>query len=190
MLTQAAVLLPDGEQMEILLLETAPGQYEGECAANTQGTYVLRVTQEQAGNVLRVQEGGAVAGFSGEYDLRNIPEDDLQQLCQLTGGRVLTLADSFWDTPIAPAVSRRSLQQAFCVAALCLFLMDIALRKLPWEEAASRWLKKPVAAEKVSIPKTKKAERNKIPKAQSTMEQNARQTANALLEAKRARERK
>lgn len=189
-LTKAEVLLPDGERMEMLLLEKAPGQYEGECAAYAQGAYALRVTQEQAGNILRSQEGGAVAGFLDEYDLRNTPGDDLQQLCQLTGGRVLTLSDSFWDTSIAPAVTRRSLQQVLCILALCLFLMDIALRKLPWEETLAKWLKKPLIAEKESTLKPKKPEKKESPKAQTTMEQSARQTANALLEAKRARERK
>lgn len=185
--TEAGVLSPDGQHMEMLLMETAPGQYEGECAATAQGAYALRVTQKQEGNTLRMQEGGAVAGFSGEYDLRNAPGDDLNQLCQSTGGRMLTLSDSFWDTPMAPSVTRKSLQDALCVAALCLFLADIALRKLPWEDAVAKRLKKPVASEAKTEPK--KPSKKESPK-KATMEEKARQTANTLLEAKRARERK
>lgn len=188
--TRANVLSPDGQRVEILLLETAPGQYEGECAASTQGAYALRVTQEQDGNILRIQEGGAVAGFSSEYDLRITPGDDLQRLCQLTGGRMLTLSDRFWDTPLTPSVSRKSLQEALCVAALCLFLADIALRKLPWEEALARWIKKPVSVQQQSPSKPEKTKPEKSPEKQATMEQNARRTASTLLQAKRARERK
>lgn len=188
--TKADVLSPDGQPMEILLLETAPGQYEGEREASAQGAYALRVTQEQNGNILRIQEGGAVAGFSGEYDLRNTTGDDLQRLCQLTGGRVLTLSDSFWDTPLSPSVSRKSLQEALCGAALCLLLIDIALRRLPWEEAVAKWLKKPATVRKESPSKPEKSKTKKSPEKQVTMEQNARQTASTLLEAKRARERK
>lgn len=191
--TEATVLAPDGTETRAVLTETAAGRYEAQLDAALEGAYVLRVAQTAAdGTTLHAQEGGAVRGFSSEYDLRDEPDDSLARLCAQTGGRVLGDTDSFWATSVQPAQTRRQLQGALCVAALCLLLADIALRKLPWEEAVARWTKRELQREAPQPPRRARPE----PKAKAAhgkreaMEQNARQTASALLDAKKARERK
>lgn len=192
--TEVGVIAPDGTETAVALTETATGRYEGQLEATAEGAYALHVTQTNAnGETLHTQEGGAVRGFSGEYDLRSEPDGSLAQLCEATGGRVLSDADGFWQTAVRAASARRPLQGALCVLALCLMLLDIALRKLPWEEAAARLLKRKEEEKETPRPAARKAPEK--PKKETrakheTMERGARQTANALLDAKRARERK
>ena len=184
--TTATVLRPDGTEETVALTETAPGRYQAQTAAVQEGAYAVRVTQETEKGMLHTQEGGAVKGFSQEYDLRDEPDGSLEQLCLQTGGRLLSQTDSFWETPISPAVIRRQLRRCLCVIALCLFVVDIALRKLPWEEAVAKRLQHSVKEEKPVRPgKPKKDTPKKKPKPR--MEETARQMANALLDAKRAR---
>ena len=191
--TEATVLAPDGTETSVVLTETAAGRYEAQLGAALEGAYALRVAQTAAdGTTLHAQEGGAVRGFSSEYDLRDEPDDSLANLCAQTGGRVLSESDGFWDTPVHSAGTRRQLQGALCAAALCLLLADIALRKLPWEDAVAKLLKRETQRE--TPQPARRARPEPKPKAkpgkQETMEQSARQTASALLDAKKARERK
>lgn len=178
--TQAVILTPDGAETTLPLVETAPGTYTARMDAQAQGAYAIRVTQSGEDGVIRSREGGAVKGFSQEYDLRIQTDDSLKELCERTGGRLLTPGESFWNTPLQPAQTRKSLRDALCVAALLLFLADIALRKLPWEDLfAKARITKPAPAAKPKPQRPKPDKRRKAAQPE--------QTANALLEAKRAR---
>lgn len=191
--TAVTVLAPDGSETTVTLIETAPGRYEGQADALWQGAYALRAEQTNAaGETLRVQEGGAVRGFSSEYDLREAADDSLARLCSATGGRMLGETDGFWETRTRAAVTRRPLQGVLCAIALCLFLADIALRKLPWEDAVLRRMKRAVQREAPEKETCKPPEKRRPEKAQKkrAAAQGAQQTAGALLDAKRAREQK
>lgn len=179
--TKAVILAPDGTETTLPLVETSPGIYTARTDAPAQGAYAIRVAQSGEDGVIRSREGGAVKGFSQEYDMRIQPDGTLKQLCERTGGRLLTAGDCFWDTPLQPAMSRKSLRDALCVAVLLLFLADIALRKLPWEEA----FEKARATKPAPAPDSKLARPK--PKAKPQKAAQPEQTANALLEAKRAR---
>lgn len=192
--TTAAVVSPDGSEQTLTLTETALGRYEAEMPAPSEGTYVIRVEQSDESGVLRTQEGGAVRGFSGEYDLRVTRTDSLERLCERTGGTLLSDSDDFWNTPVKPATTRRQLSGALCALALLLMLLDIALRKLPWEEAVAKWLHRPVKekepAKRPSKPSADAGESKRKRAKQEERRQAAEATASALLDAKRARERK
>lgn len=174
---QAVILAPDGTETTLPLVETAPGVYAASTDAPAQGAYAIRVTQSGPDGIIRSREGGAVKGFSQEYDIRIQPDDSLKQLCEQTGGRMLAAGESFWDTPLQPVQTRKNLRDVLSIAVLLLFLADIALRKLPWEEA----FEKARTAKPTPVPKSPRTKPERKKAAQPE------QTANALLEAKRAR---
>lgn len=189
--TIAQVLLPDGTRHEAALIETAPGVYQAQVEAMQQGAYVIRVTQTRDGVVIGTAERGAIRGFSGEYDIRQGETDELMQLSQDTGGRELEGVDDFWLTPVTAAATRKSLQGFLVLAAFILFLVDIALRRLPWETliakhsnaAKSEDQPKPAASVASSALLSKSSPKQERQKC-------AEETTNALLEAKRRREQK
>ncbi len=189
--TTATVLSPDGTEQSVALAETALGQYEGQMPAAREGTYVIRIEQSDETGIIRTQEGGAVRGFSSEYDLRVSPGGGLSRLRERTGGRALTDSDGFWDVPVQAAATRRQLEGALCILALLLLLTDIALRKLPWEDLVAKWLQPSPAKETKRRPPEPSQEVTKGKRTKKEAhEQAAQATASALLNAKHARERK
>ena len=99
---EASVTLPDGTLETLRLDETASGQYEGDLACAQEGAFAIRITYSDEDGTVHVQEGGAVRGFSGEYDLRIQPDQSLEDLAARTGGRVLSDETDFWATPVSP----------------------------------------------------------------------------------------
>ena len=142
--TRAVALLPDGTQQEVALTETAQGVYTGQMAAEQTGAYALRVEQlDGQGSLLRVMEGGAVAGYSREYDLRRQRQTGaLEALAQATGGRVITDAAQLLQQAGEGSRRRVELAQGLLWALLAVLVADIALRRLSWEAALEKWLKK------------------------------------------------
>ena len=140
--TSVTALLPDGTQTQLALQENAPGVYEGEIAAAQLGAYALRVEQrDESGELQRVMEGGAVNGYSGEYDLRSQnAESTLPYLSALTGGRVITDSAEMLKATNAVVRARRDLTQPLLWALMVLLLCDIALRRLNWDVALERYL--------------------------------------------------
>lgn len=140
--TSVTALLPDGTQTQLALQESAPGVYEGEIAAAQLGAYALRVEQRDAsGELQRVMEGGAVNGYSGEYDLRSQnSESTLPYLSALTGGREITDSVEMLKATHAVVRARRDLTQPVLWALMVLLLCDIALRRLSWDVALERYL--------------------------------------------------
>lgn len=187
---EASVALPDGTQRTVRLEQTAPGVFEGTLDAPDEGAYAIRASYTGAQGGVRVQEGGVVRGFSQEYDLRVRPGESLAQLAARTGGQALSGPEGFWDTPVSPAAGRLALRNMLLAAALALFVLDAALRKLPWEDALARL--RPAQAPKTT---QSKPQREKPPAPGRRDKQRDRQaaaqhTADALLAARRARRKK
>lgn len=164
--TSVTALLPDGTQTQLALQESAPGVYEGEIAAAQLGAYALRVEQRDAsGELQRVMEGGAVNGYSGEYDLRNQnAESTLPYLSALTGGREITDSAEMLKSTHAEVRARRDLTQPLLWALMVLLLCDIALRRLSWDVALERYLNARRAARQQPPRREKPAETAQKPK--------------------------
>lgn len=164
--TSVTALLPDGTQTQLALQESAPGVYEGEIAAAQLGAYALRVEQRDAsGELQRVMEGGAVNGYSGEYDLRNQnAESTLPYLSALTGGREITDSAEMLKSTHAVVRARRDLTQPLLWALMVLLLCDIALRRLSWDVALERYLNARRAARQQAPRREKPAEAPRKPK--------------------------
>ena len=164
--TSVTALLPDGTQTQLALQESAPGVYEGEIAAAQRGAYALRVEQRDAsGELQRVMEGGAVNGYSGEYDLRNQnAESTLPYLSALTGGREITDSAEMLKSTRAVVRARRDLTQPLLWALMVLLLCDIALRRLSWDVALERYLNARRAARQQPPRREKPAEAPRKPR--------------------------
>lgn len=140
------------------------------------------------------RRAGAVRGFSGEYDLRIQPDQSLEDLAARTGGRVLSDETDFWATPVSPATSRVALRPTLLWLALVLLVLDIALRKLPWEEALPALVRRRGVREeqpRAPRPSTKPAsDRHRAKATNAQRQKDAQDTADALLAAKAARKQK
>ncbi len=139
--TTAYALLPDGTQAEAELVETEPGVYEGSLATDQQGAYAIRVEQTLGGQKVRQLEGGAVAAYSQEYDLsRQHNSLALENLARMTGGRVIDDPAQMFAARGLTAETRLALRTALLWMALMLFLIDIALRRLAFDQVLAKAL--------------------------------------------------
>ncbi|NLG26013.1 MAG: VWA domain-containing protein, partial [Clostridiales bacterium] len=130
----ADVLTPAGDTAAVALGETAPGVYAATLPAADEGAYAVAIGRGDGS--APIAEGGAVAVWPAEYDLRlRAEEGTLAALAQATGGRIVTDAAQLLAERSQPTRTRVDLTAALMAAALLLFLADVALNRLPWERA-------------------------------------------------------
>ncbi|MDD3335004.1 MAG: VWA domain-containing protein [Eubacteriales bacterium] len=186
LITEVTVIAPDGSEQTVPLHEVEPGVYEGAAQAEQEGAYAFRLTQAKENETLRTQESGAVKSYAGEYDLRENHFAELPELVTATGGRTLQTGDGLWDSPIEAVRARQSLRTMLLWWTLCLLLLDIALRKLSWEDKLYALLGKrqPEKTVKPVVAKPKPPTKGEKAKEKQRA---ANETASALLNAQKAR---
>ena len=122
---------PDQQQSEVELPQVAPGRYEVQVTASTEGPYFLNIVQQgQDGQALVGQPAGFVVPYSPEYRTLRANPDLLTQLAQATNGRTLTEASLTFDHSLPAEGSPREIWPLLIGLASLLFLFDIALRRL------------------------------------------------------------
>ncbi len=137
---EATIINSEGEESRAVLAQTGEGIYECEVHATIQGAYGVRVEHKLDGQVIGSAESGAVKGFPEEYDLRAQGKNGLRKLSEKTGGRELTEEDGLRLSQLTAAQTSKSLRQVLCIAALVIWLVGVALEKLPWEQALEKWV--------------------------------------------------
>lgn len=143
---EALVSGEDGGEERVPLTQVSPGVYEGSMAVRSSGSFLLQLRDPNGadadeGETAGMQGTGFVIPYSPEYRLPPAePEDTLQALAELTGGRVLD-----WNKPeeafqftAQPTRSLHGWERPLLAAALLLWLADVAVRRLalPWGRVA------------------------------------------------------
>ncbi|RKN86929.1 VWA domain-containing protein [Paenibacillus ginsengarvi] len=130
---------------EVPLEPTVPGEFVGELPITKPGVYLTQIAASSPetpdGKGIGITTGFVVP-YSPEYRIGGTDDglDKLSRLAELTGGRVLDVArpeDAFAGAA-APKKQVRDLSRALLIAALALWLADIAARRLhvPWRRLA------------------------------------------------------
>ncbi|NOV03448.1 VWA domain-containing protein [Paenibacillus planticolens] len=126
---------------EVTFTSTAPGEYSAQLSVDKSGVYVAKTEllapgSEQEGTERRVigsQTTGFVIPYSPEYRITDGSGlSRLQQLAELTGGRMLSLEHPEAAFAFASAAQKRytPISEYLLMAALALLLMDIAARRI------------------------------------------------------------
>lgn len=136
---------PDLKQQTITLQQTAPGLYEGRFRPDKNGTYLLHVAGQEAGELVAAQTRGFVMSYSPEYRTDTVEETLLADLATIGGGQVLDLdnpAAAFAHT-LPPAQGTTPLWPWFLTAAILLLPLDVGLRRVifGWTEVELLWAK-------------------------------------------------
>lgn len=133
---KGAVTKPDGTTEFITLTQTGPGLYETTLPATDAGNYIVTAIADPTGD-RKVVVGGTSKEPGAE--LRNFQSNEgiLQEIAEITGGRVLDTRDPlsaglFARTTEFEARSMRPLWRYLLYALLVLFLLDVACRRIAW----------------------------------------------------------
>ncbi len=127
------VIDPNLEMTDLELQQTAPGRYEAAFPMMETGSYLLKVREDFA------DESGVLADFTRGYSVSYKPEyrhlgtNDtvLKEMAAVTGGQYKPAIDELFAVSADESISvRRRLWPWLLGIALCLFLIDVALRRL------------------------------------------------------------
>jgi Ca-activated chloride channel homolog len=122
---------PDLSSQEIPLPQTGPGRFEASFPASTPGAYHLEVTQTHPGKEPARLSRPLVIGYPDELRLKPTNEPLLRSLAQTTSGLYNpTPAEVFTTPPNASAQDAVPLWPFLTAAAILLFILDVALRRL------------------------------------------------------------
>ncbi|MCC6680420.1 MAG: VWA domain-containing protein [Phycisphaeraceae bacterium] len=137
----AAVIQPDGSAITQELPQTGPGLYEISLPAEQSGSYVVRLFMQQPDGS-RQQVYGGVSSPPGAELRRftsNLPL--LEQVAQITGGRLLdpndpSQAHLYQRDQEYVSRTMRPLWRSLLIWLLVLLLLDVACRRIAWDPAA------------------------------------------------------
>ena len=137
---RGSVLGPDNQPVDVRLVQTAPGTYEGEFDANEPGNYVVGMSYTGPDRQSGTLRGGTVVNASPE--LRQLSSDEaiMRQIADRTGGRVLSpfdakTADLFTREGLEKREGRMPVWDLILPLAILLLLLDVAARRLAWDAA-------------------------------------------------------
>ncbi|MBI4568423.1 MAG: VWA domain-containing protein [Planctomycetes bacterium] len=123
---------PSGRPAEVLLRQTALGRYEGEFDAGQEGAYYFAA---DAGGG-RLITTGFTRSASAEYSARESDERLFAAVLRASGGREIREPARAFDRDLTRVDTRQPLWRALFWAALGLFFLDIAFRRLDIEYRA------------------------------------------------------
>ena len=131
---------PELESQTVMLTQTGPGQYEGRFPITANGNYFINVVQsadDEEGNevAVRAQASGLAVSYSPEY--RNFRPDTflLSQLQASSLAPEGLQLDTLFTQDRKPARRLEPAWELFTLIALCLWLLDIAARRLAVDSA-------------------------------------------------------
>ncbi len=128
---QLTVIDPRLGEQQIAVPQTAPGRYETDLPLPLSGSWQLQARLEKDGQLLHQQSRGLVVGYPDELQLLPANEALLKSLSQSTGGRYdVVAAEVFRRDPAETACRTTSLWPWLLTAAICLFVVDVALRRI------------------------------------------------------------
>lgn len=137
---RGAVIDPELKPQSFELTQTAPGRYEGDFTSSKPGTHIVTLRYDAAAGDGGAPDRGSVQAavlrpFPDEYRALEDNTPLLQQVAELTGGRVLPIddpanADLFSRDGLTMPVARRSIWLVIALASIGLFLADVAVRRV------------------------------------------------------------
>jgi Ca-activated chloride channel homolog len=128
--TELTVIDPQLGNRKLAMTQTAPGRYVTEFDTAQAGAYHLELSQKLKGQVLFHQSRGLMVGYAEELRLRPTNEEHLQAIARSSGGTYNPEPEGVF------AATERSTQRAtplwpyLVLVASCLFLVDVALRRI------------------------------------------------------------
>lgn len=126
----ARVRIPGGETRVVPLEQTGESTFTGSTTVAEPGAYWVAVSLERSDGTALVSSAGAVSGYAEEFAFREPDRALLASAARQTGGRIdIEAADAFDEAPTR-GDALQSIASWLIGAALALFFVDVALRRL------------------------------------------------------------
>ncbi len=127
--TRAVVVYPDMTNQEIPLYPTVPGEYSGAFDIKSQGSYLVKIVQNQNGETVGTSSTGLSVQYSPEYRL-DPKSDNVERLVKEAGGIYIQKPEDVYKGKLEDIWGVVDITPFLLILAILLFLIDIALRRL------------------------------------------------------------
>jgi uncharacterized membrane protein len=127
--TGAIVVNSMGEQKEVKLLPTAPGEYSGTVDLPQSGVYMISGKQSKNGELINSVSTGYSLQYSPEYKLKE-EDNKIDKVLEAAGAKFIDSPDKVFTTELERKKGQRDLSNLLLILVLLLFFLDIAIRKL------------------------------------------------------------
>lgn len=125
---EATLLGPEGEPRVVPLRQVGPGRYAARAVATGVGVFTAQI-RDASDRTAGRQWVSAAAAYPAEFAPGDGGSEVLIALAEATGGRVLRETSQAFRRPPAPRTVRTDLWPWLTGVALCLFPLDVALRR-------------------------------------------------------------
>ena len=128
--TELTLVDPRLATSKIEMAQVAPGRYQAEFDTAQPGSYQLMFSQTRDNQLLGRQTRGLAVGYPDELRLRPANADLLKSIAGASGGRFEVRPESVFDVPEQTAPRTVPLWPYLATAAVLLFVLDVALRRI------------------------------------------------------------
>lgn len=137
--TKAIITTPSLKSLEVNLEAEAPGQYGAYFKVGEIGSYLIKIVQSKGSEIRGTLSTGLTIPYSAEYNI-DAKSEKLDRLVYESQGKYINNGKEVYEGGLPDVSGRRSLTAFFLIAALIIFLIDIAIRRLnlPFEKYGKR----------------------------------------------------
>jgi hypothetical protein len=128
--TELTMVDPHLATSKLEMAQVAPGRYQAEFDTTQAGSYQLMFSQTKETQLLGRQTRGLAVGYPDELRLRPTNSDLLGSVAAAAGGRFDITPDAVFAAPERFAPRAEPLWPYLATAAVCLFVLDVALRRI------------------------------------------------------------
>ncbi len=128
--TDVTVINDQFGKQTLAMGQTAPGRYQVEIPTPRAGSYQLEIAQKLNGRPIHQQSRGLAVGYTEELRLRATNEDLLRSVARVSGGTFGISAGDVYKADGRTARQATPLWPFLLVAAILLFVFDVALRRI------------------------------------------------------------
>lgn len=128
--TELTLIGPSLDRETLTMNQIAPGRYQASIPTDKKGTYHIEMSQQDQGQPVLRQSRGIVVGYPDELRLQPPDEEKLQRIAELSGGRFNPTPEEIFHVTDEPTYKAEPLWPYLLMAALVIFLLDVALRRV------------------------------------------------------------
>ncbi len=128
--TELTLIDPTLTTRKLEMAQSAPGRYEARFDATRAGSYQLVFSQTRDSQLIGRQSRGLAVGYPDELRLKPVNAEQLRQIAATTGGRADVKPEDVFTPPEKSALRAVPLWPILATAALLLFMIDVALRRI------------------------------------------------------------
>lgn len=132
LLTKATIIKPNLESYEIELSPSKPGEFRGTIPVFDNGVYIVKINQYKDNEVVNTSNYAVISNYSKEYDV-TATNNRLELIKNKSGAKFITSPTEVFTDDLNRVFGSRELYPILLSIALILFIFDIGIRRLNFE---------------------------------------------------------